>query len=163
MNNSGAFSIFSMLYNHQTALVSKHFHHPKRKPHTHPIPSIPGQGKHKSASVSMDYWFVLFCLFGLFLIVKVMYCLEKKKHSKKWKSLAHLLPFKPHFPEIITRRHGRHTYTWCVHTSYCLFKWDYTVLGNINISAITCLETINEVSSQGFAQVHFQAYPKRAD
>ena len=39
----------------------------------------------------------------------------------------------------------------------------HTVLGNVKMSAVTCLETITEVSSRGFVQVHFQAYSNRED
>ena len=38
-----------------------------------------------------------------------------------------------------------------------------TVLGNVKMSAVACLETIKEVSSQGFVHVHFQVYSSRED
>ena len=59
MYNSVAFSTFTMLYNHHFNQVLKHFHHPRRKAHTHspvfPPPSLLLASSNQQPA---------FCLFG---------------------------------------------------------------------------------------------------
>lgn len=52
MHNSVAMSTFTMLYYHHLYQMSKYFHHPQRKPHTHEVVT-----SHSSLSpVSDNYW-----------------------------------------------------------------------------------------------------------
>lgn len=71
----------------------------------HLLPIPPAQSKaNTNLYVFLDYWLVLNCRGNVFIKKKK----ERKKYSKKWKSLVHLLPLKSHFPEIITKRYGGH-------------------------------------------------------
>lgn len=53
MNNSRAFSTFTMFNNQHFSVAPKHFYHPKEKVHTHSaviphLPLLPGPGDHQS-------------------------------------------------------------------------------------------------------------------
>lgn len=111
MTNTGGFSTFTMLCNHHLSLVPKRFHQ-KKTPYSLSScsPFRPAQPKaNTNLCLSLR-------ITGLFLTAKVMsffppFVLKKKKYSKEWKSLVHLLPYMSHFSAITTKRYGGHKNT----------------------------------------------------
>lgn len=107
------------------------------------------QGKHKSASFSLDFWFVLNCKGSVCVCV----CLN----TVKSKSLCSI-----YFPlsHIFQKQSLKDTAGTQIDTHILSLQME-VYCGSVKISAITCLKTIDEVSSQGFAQVHFSGRCKK--